>query len=155
MNTNRSKRGRAVAMWVTAVALIVALTGLALTGCDSDTEPTDDVQGIALTESDDGASFAVAVGDAVTVTLAGNPTTGYTWESDMSEEDASLLSMVGDEPAYTPDDVDPEVAGSGGVYTFTFEAVASGQVELKLKYWRSFEPETEPIQTFSADLTIE
>ena len=152
MNKSAYKR---LAIRVAAVALVLTLAGLALASCGSDTEPTDDVQGIALTEADDGASFTVAVGDTVAITLAGNPTTGYAWESDMSEEDASLLNMVGDEPAYTPDDVDPEVVGSGGVYTFTYEAVAPGQVELKLKYWRSFEPETEPIQTFSADLTIE
>jgi predicted secreted protein len=110
---------------------------------------------LALTEADNGKSYTVDVGDSISVVLAGNPTTGYLWESAMAEQTAPLLSLVGNEATYTPDSTDPNVVGSGGKYTFIFSADGAGQVELKLKYWRPFEAQSEPLQTFTVNLTIQ
>jgi inhibitor of cysteine peptidase len=139
---------------VAVAALVFAVAGTALVGCDS---AKDDGAGttVALTQADDGKSYTVGVGDTITVELEGNPTTGYAWASDLSAEDAALLTLVGGEPAYAGEETGSDVVGAGGTYTFTFTADSAGQLELKLKYWRSFEPDTEPIETFSVDLTIE
>jgi inhibitor of cysteine peptidase len=110
---------------------------------------------LSLAEADNGKAFTLNVGDTMTVTLAGNPTTGYEWTADLTDEAAALLVAAEDDPAYLADTVDPNVVGSGGMYTFTFTAAAAGQVELKLKYWRSFEPDTAPVQTFTATITIQ
>jgi inhibitor of cysteine peptidase len=110
---------------------------------------------LALTEADNGKSYTVKVGDTISVVLAGNPTTGYLWESAMAEEVSPLLTLNGGEATYTPDNVGTNVVGSGGKYTFIFTAAAAGQVELKLKYWRSFEAQAEPLQTFGVTITIQ
>jgi inhibitor of cysteine peptidase len=46
------------------------------------------------------------------------------------------------------------VVGSGGVYTFIFEAVAPGQGVLKLEYARPWEEGMAPIQTYSVTVTV-
>jgi inhibitor of cysteine peptidase len=145
MNTRASK---SFAIWASVLAVIVALVALTVAGCGSSKGT------LALTEADNGRSFTAKVGDTISVVLAGNPTTGYLWEAALADDATTLLTLVG-EPAYAPDKVATGVVGSGGMYTFTFSAAAAGQVELKLKYWRPFEAEANPLQTFSANITIE
>ncbi len=143
--------------WTSLLALAVALVAVAALGCGSDTDAQDNILSdgsLGLTQADNGKSFTVSVGDTIRVTIAGNPTTGYQWESDLTEQSATLLTLAG-EPAYVADAVAEDVVGSGGTYTFTFIAADPGQAELKLKYWRSFEPEAEPAETFAANITIE
>jgi len=152
MNRSASK---SLAILITVSVFVIAGTGLILAGCGSNDGPTGETQTITLTEADTGTALTIGVGDRILVMLAGNMTTGYAWESDMSEEDAALLTLVGGEPSYAMEEGDSDIVGAGGTFTFTFEAVAAGQVDLKLKYWRSFEPEVEPIETFSIALTIE
>jgi inhibitor of cysteine peptidase len=163
------------------LALVVALVALAAVACGSDADTPDaDISGagttvtstddstvtsadgtgaatssLLLTEADSNKSFTVSVGDTVTVVLAGNMTTGYQWALALAEGAADLLEPADDQPAYVPDSVAEGVVGSGGKYTFVFTAAAAGQVELRLKYWRSFEPQAEPVQTFTANITIE
>jgi predicted secreted protein len=135
-------------------------TGPSVTDSTGDTtvgpadQPISTVATLALTEADNSKSFTVHVGDTISVVLAGNPTTGYSWESALADEATALLTLVG-EPAFAQDKVGANVVGSGGKYTFTFSAAAAGQVELKLKYWRPFEAQAEPLQTFSASITIQ
>ncbi len=152
MNTRAFKN---LAIGAAVITLALATAGLVFAGCASDKESDVDTPTMALTESDNGASLTVGVGDTITITLAGNPTTGYSWESDLSEADVALLTLVGGEPTYQADETDTDVVGAGGTYTFTFEAAAAGQAELKLKYWRSFEAQAEPLETFTIYLTIE
>lgn len=163
---------KSATVWTSLMFLALALVALAAVSCGSDsdndtatttvpstdgttTDSTTIEAALALTEADNGKTFTLDVGDTMTVTLAGNPTTGYEWTADLSDEVASLLVAAEDDPAYLADTVAPNVVGSGGMYTFTFTAAAAGQVELKLKYWRSFEADTAPIQTFSAPITIQ
>ncbi len=176
MNTRTSK---SFAIWTVVLALVVASAALALTGCGTEADQngsatTDgstpappagettvtDAQGAAmeaatlvLTEADNGKSFTLSVGDTIAIVLEGNPTTGYAWESAMPEEAAPLMTLVG-EPLFQQSTVGTNVVGAGGTYTFTFAAAATGQVELKLKYWRSFEAQAEPLQTFAVNLTV-
>ncbi len=55
----------------------------------------------------------------------------------LDEGDVTLLEQVG-EPVYTPDQTESDVVGSGGVYTFTFKAVAEGEAAVKLVYSRAW-----------------
>jgi predicted secreted protein len=156
-----SYRGKKIAIWAAALVLVAAMIAVAAAACGSDAEDTDGAnqdtagKGLALTEADNGGDFTVKVGDTIAVTLVGNMTTGYEWASDMSAEDAALLTLSGSGPVYEPDEVQEDIVGSGGKFIFTFTAAAAGQVELKLKHWRAFEPDTAPIDTFTANITIE
>ena len=95
------------------------------------------------------------VGDTISVVLDGNPTTGYSWESALADEAAPLLTLNGGTAIYTPDKRGRRASWAPAASTpSSSPQAATGQVELELKYWRSFEAQAEPLQTFSATITI-
>lgn len=160
----KTRVSKSLVIWPILIALFLALTGFAIAGCDSSTadaagDTTDNTavigSALTLTADDNGKSYTVSVGDTITVVLEGNPTTGYTWESDLLATGFATLILLDDEPLYTPAETDSQIVGGGGTFTFDFQAITAGPAEIKLKYWRPFEPETEPLETFSVDLTIE
>lgn len=104
---------------------------------------------VKVTEDQNGQTITVKQGDTVSVAIAGNPTTGYMWE--VAEVDQSILASAG-EPDYK---TDSNLIGAGGLYTFKFTAESTGTTTLKLKYYRSFEPDVEPIQTFEITIIVE
>jgi inhibitor of cysteine peptidase len=85
------------------------------------------------TQSEDGTSLQVRVGDIVVVRLPETPTTGYRWA--VVESDDAILG-----PQST-DFVQGAGAGigGGGVRTFRFQAKSAGATELQLKRWREWE----------------
>ncbi len=139
--------------YATAVAAVIllAIVVAAAAGCGTSADAAKGT--LKLTQADDGKTFAVAASDIIQVVIPGNPTTGYEWVAVLVDKDAALIQQVG-EAAYAPDSTDDGVVGSGGVYTFTFKALAEGQATLKLAYARPWES-AQPAQTFSATLNIE
>ena len=101
-----------------------------------------------LSEEDAGSTVQLSVGEAMEVVLDGNPTTGFSWET--AAADASVLRQLG-EPGFEPD---TELLGSGGTFTFRFEAVASGQTLLQLVYLRPWETAVQPAKTFEVTVTV-
>jgi len=100
------------------------------------------------TKAENGQLIALVVGQEILVKLEGNPTTGYTWELD--KDASSGMEQVG-EPDYS---ADSSATGSGGIFKFRFKAVEAGEHSLHLKYWRTFEPDTPPIETFGLKINI-
>jgi inhibitor of cysteine peptidase len=139
-------------IWTAVLGLVVALVAIVIVGCGSDADTSGGP--LQLGEPDNGKAFTVSIGDTITVVLVGNPTTGYAWSADLSQEAAALLESAG-EPEYAADPTEGDIVGAGGAYTFTFTAKAKGEADLDLIYWRSFEADVEPIDTFTAKITIE
>jgi inhibitor of cysteine peptidase len=102
-----------------------------------------------LSEEDAGSTVELRVGDTLEVVLDGNPTTGFLWET--AAVDASVLKQLG-EPEFEPDTA---LIGSGGKFTFRFEAAASGQTLLKLVYHRPWEKDIPPEKTFEVNVTVQ
>lgn len=102
---------------------------------------------LALSEADNGATFQVAAGGKVAITLPGNPTTGYIWQ--VTANDESILAPLGN--AFTPDS---DAAGAGGLEQFDFQAVAPGTVTLELANSRPWESDVAPEQTFTAVIEV-
>ena len=131
------------------VAAVVLAGGLFVGFSNDDGAPDGPSATLELTVDDSGGSITLSPGDTFTVTLVGNPTTGYSWEA--TAFDDTVLEMIG-EPGYAPDS--DLVVGSGGVYTFTFEATAVGEADLSLVYHRAWEDDVEPIETFTVHVTV-
>ena len=93
--------------------------------------------------------MTVKVGDIIQVVLKGNPTTGYTWSANLSEQDASILEQMGD-PSFVSD---TQLIGSGGTFTFRFKALKAGEATLKLVYARPWES-VPPLETFSVTVKV-
>lgn len=106
---------------------------------------------LAITESDAGQAVIVAKGGEVTVTLTGNPTTGYTWAL-ISGNDA-VLKSAGD-AVYEAAKMPAGMVGSGGTYTFTFSAITTGTAALKFGYARPWEKDVAPAKTFTVSVVV-
>jgi len=77
------------------------------------------------------------------IELEGNATTGHSWVYTMSPE--GVICELSNE--YIPDKTNGGIAGSGGKFIFTFEAVSEGEAELVFSYLRKWETGVPPIKT--------
>jgi inhibitor of cysteine peptidase len=124
----------------------LSITALLLTaGCGSS-------RAITRNQSADGTTVELAPDQTLVLTLASNPSTGYSWA--VAAIDESILQQQGD-PTYTASPArDPQVVGAGGTETFRFRALASGQTTLQLIYRRPWEQDVPPIETFTLTATV-
>ena len=104
---------------------------------------------LPLTTSDNGTKVNAFVGQELVITLAGNPSTGYTWEP--KDLDPSMFLQVG-ETQFTSSD--PNLVGSGGTQTLTLRTLKTGTVTLTLVYHRPWETGVAPADTFSVVLLV-
>ena len=86
---------------ILVLLVLGVIMACSLAGCGGKTE--------AVTEEMNGQTITLEKGQTLSLTLAGNPTTGYTWE--ISEVDENILASAG-EPDYSSDS---NLIGSGGV----------------------------------------
>ena len=142
---------------------ILLIVSLALSGCMQTTAPNPnpgvatneailmetDQAPLTLTEEQNGGTVALKVNDLVRVQIDGNPTTGFTWETE--NLDASLLAQVG-KTEFTRNS---NLVGAGGTFTFTFKALKAGVTHLRLIYHRTFEKNTPPAQIFDVTVDIQ
>jgi len=128
-----------------AVALlgaILAVAALLAAGCSTASVPLE------LTGDDNGSTQQLGVGQELRITLESNQTTGYRWAID--GQLPPQLEQVG-EPAYSSES---KMVGAGGQEAWTFKGTRAGSGELKLKYWRSFEPTAQPAETFAVTVKV-
>jgi inhibitor of cysteine peptidase len=120
---------------------------LSIAGVLADTAPSAP----ALTASDNGKTITAQVGQQITVTLKGNPTTGYLWS--VAGVSSNTVGQVG-EVEYKRDEVGKGVVGSGGVFVATFKAVKPGPTTVRMEYRRPWEKDTPPAETFAVMLDV-
>jgi inhibitor of cysteine peptidase len=115
------------------------LAGLVLSACGAQ----------QITENMDGQTVTVKPGETFTITLTGNPTTGYGWQ--MADLNTAVLKILS-EPSYKPDTL---MTGSGGTYVYKFEAVGAGTATIKFNYLRAWEKNKLPYKTFTITVAVE
>lgn len=106
------------------------------------------VQAVELTETDNGRKISISEGESISLTLAGNPTTGYLWK--LVAVDSDVLTAEA-EPVFTADST---LTGSGGKFKFRFTPLKTGSTAIKLVYHRPWEKDQKPIQTFQAYVSV-
>jgi inhibitor of cysteine peptidase len=94
-----------------------------------------------------GKTVRLHPGDKLVVSLAANPSTGYSWH--VLRLSRSLVKLTG--TRYIPRR--PVRPGSGGTYVLTFRAVGAGTTRLKLGYVRSG-PTDPPARTYVLTLVV-
>ena len=102
---------------------------------------------ITLTEADKGKTIDVQQGTEVLIRLNENPTTGYRWAIDQSDD--TVLPLQGSNFASSPS----AAVGAGGTRLFTFTANQPGTVHLQLKRWREWQGDSSIIERY--DVTIQ
>jgi inhibitor of cysteine peptidase len=130
----------------TLFSLLILAVVLVLLGAFFLTRPHE----LILTEADAGQTIELEVGEEFAVKLAGNPTTGYTWE--MATSEAAVVEQVG-EPNYE-EESEGGLVGAGGHVTLHFKATRAGQQLLQLVYHRPWEEEVAPLNTFDVTVVV-
>jgi len=103
---------------------------------------------ITLTRADHGKSIEVQVGDLITVSLDENPTTGFRWAIDKSDDD--VVALQSSEYAAASG----SRMGGGGQRVVTFEARKAGVAVIHLKLWREWEGDQSITQRFAVTLRV-
>ncbi len=101
-------------------------------------------RGLLLEEPDSGSIIYLTQGDALSVRLPANPSTGFTWS--VAANAPSVLAPGGDprfEPPPTPR------PGAGGSQTVEFRVAGGGAAFLQLVYRRPSEKDAAPARTWS------
>ncbi len=122
--------------------ILLMLVILALSACAGN-------QTVSLTKADTGKTVDLAPGDELEVKLEGNITTGFAWEA--RDFDSAVLELAGGEPEYKSES---DLVGGGGVFTFRFKAKAADSTAVHFIYYRSFEPDVPPIETFDVTVNV-
>ena len=112
--------------WMLILMSAISILLLPLTSCTTST---------SLTNTDNGKTIQVHVGDEIAIALASSPTTGYKWA--IQKSDGRLLTLKQSNFSASSNAI-----GSSGTQMFTFVAKSAGTANLQLKYWRSFAGDT-------------
>lgn len=118
-------------------------------GSGSGTVQVSPPEQVNLTASDNGQNLTLFAGQELVIQLAGNPSTGNTWEVKDLEE--GMFQQVG-EAVFAASN--PNLVGSSGTQTLTFRVLKTGPAALTLVYHRPWETKVAPLQTFSITATV-
>jgi len=86
------------------------------------------------------AAIQIGAGELFAIELAGNPTTGYTWQV---HADSQHLELLGQE--FEPGG---EGVGAGGQEVFRFRVLAAGETEIACEYRRPWDKEVRDTRRF-------
>jgi inhibitor of cysteine peptidase len=121
------------------LAMMMSILAWLLTGCTKTP---------SLSETDNGKTIQVHVGEEIDLALTSNASTGFAWTIEKSNN--ALLTLKHSDYRGSSN-----VPGSSGTQTFTFMAKSPGTVTLQLKYWRSFEGDKSIEQRFAVVIQIQ
>ncbi len=141
-----------IGLWCIVVLLFSALwlagcgpAGDALSGADV---APPEMNEIALGDQDNGRKIEVQQGQILAISLASNPTTGYSWQP--ADLDESILEPVGEAQFQAQSNL----VGASGIETLRFKAGGAGTTALKLVYHRPWEKDVEPLERFEVEVTV-
>jgi inhibitor of cysteine peptidase len=136
----------------------VLLILLSLPSSYSGTEPMDPPKAmLRITETDNGRTLNVHIGDSIQITLPENASTGYRWDIDgYTLDQLEKISKESNYPKSNPKSNQLEaVIGSGGTMSFIFQAKSAGKASIGLKYWRAWEGDASIVKRFHLRLNIQ
>ncbi|MGO3984424.1 protease inhibitor I42 family protein [Pseudomonas sp. SAS7] len=129
---------------MTAPRLLVPLSFALLCACAQ--QPTQPVELDAESE----CPTRLQIGQALTLSLPSNPSTGYRWRVENSA--SSVLRILSPEVYSAPEE--EEVVGSAGVSTWRFLANSTGDAQLVLVYQQPWAADVAPVQTFDCKVIV-
>ena len=103
---------------------------------------------ITITKTDNGKSLYFKKGSQFSVVLDGNPTTGFSWY--VTSLDTTIAAQTG---AYDYQ-ANTNLLGSPGKFTFKFHVKEAGSTILKFHYFRSFEKNVAPVDSFYINIIV-
>jgi len=109
----------------------------------------NDIQSkIGISESDAGKQLVTRQGDILAITLAANPTTGYTWTAAVNN--SGVISTPG-YGFYQQTPTKTLMAGVGGTQVWSLKAIQPGTTTLTFSYGRGKE---KPVKSYNWNLIV-
>jgi inhibitor of cysteine peptidase len=138
--------------WALLILLGVLLLGGWGCGGSNRSYATDGGNGsvVTLTQTDQGKSVRVGVGEKVEVTLPENPTTGFQWALEPNPD--QILKLEGS--TYVPPAPQTK-PGGGGTQIFSFSGQTPGTATLQFKLWREWQGDASVRQRFSVTVQVQ
>ncbi len=102
-----------------------------------------------LTDADKGKTIQVHQGDEIVIQLKENPTTGYRWAIDKTDDKV----LASQNPDFSP--TPGTGIGGSGTRIFTFIAHQPGTVHLQLKLWRSWIGDSSITDRYDVTITVQ
>jgi inhibitor of cysteine peptidase len=121
------------------IMVVIAVTVLA--GC-ADRQPVH-------LKVDRDTAVTIEKEQVVEVALEANPTTGYTWQVELSQQAGSVRRLGEGKYKSSADRI-----GSGGIMSYRFEGVQRGQAIVVFKYLRTWEKGIAPVKTYNLTITV-
>jgi inhibitor of cysteine peptidase len=142
--------------------LLLPLALVAFVGCTVGSSPTpapsvapaSPPAAVHLDESANGTTVTVAPGTPITLELASNATTGYSWVP-ITLPDYGIVAIDGPtEGVYVAPTSQPGLAGAGGTQVWSLHSTKAGTTTFGLGYLRSWESSVPPVDTFSVTFVV-
>lgn len=145
------------------IAMLLVTTAVVFAaGCAEEPETTEnETQGVSeqispatpetgqvITAADNGTSISLKNGETFTLQLRENPSTGYSWELNVSEG----LSVLSDE--YIQDEAAEDKVGVPGTHSWIIQAVDQGSQQVNGIYKRSWENTTGTEDNFTLAVEV-
>lgn len=117
---------------------------------NNETEANETVEtGQIVTEADNGTSINIINGENFTLQLRENPSTGYSWQLNVSEG----LNILSDN--YTQDEASEDMVGVGGNHTWLIEALSEGSQQVNGIYKQEWMNTTGTEDNFTLTVEVE
>jgi inhibitor of cysteine peptidase len=105
-----------------------------------------------ITEAENGTNISLENGSTFILRLKENPTTGYSWELNLSQ---GLNNISGKYyPPEQPEGIKKPLVGAGGVHVWEIKAVAEGSQQVTGIYKRSWEKVTGQEENFTLNVEV-
>ncbi|WP_292387100.1 protease inhibitor I42 family protein [Methanosarcina sp. UBA5] len=105
-----------------------------------------------ITEADNGTSISLENGSTFFLRLKENPTTGYSWELNLSQ---GLNNISGEYyPPEQPEGIEQPLVGAGGVHLWKIKAVSEGSQQVTGIYKRPWEKVTGNEEKFTLNVEV-
>ncbi|WP_410509240.1 protease inhibitor I42 family protein [Methanosarcina hadiensis] len=104
--------------------------------------------GQIITEAENGRSISIKNGEIFILQLRENPSTGYSWELNVSEG----LNILSD--GYTEDEAPENQVGVPGTHSWTIEAASQGSQQVNGIYKRPWENMTGTEENFTLNVEV-
>lgn len=117
-----------------------------------ETSNTSSLKQQIITEADNGTSISLENGSTFYLKLKENPTTGYSWELNLSQ---GLNNISGKYyPPEQPEGIKEPLVGAGGVHLWEIKAVSKGSQQVIGIYKRSWEKLTGEEEKFILNVKV-
>ena len=155
-----------ITLTMITIILLIALAGCGANNSQADTSGENSATNqqllpiisgkaasLSLDASADGSTQQLKKGEVMSVTLEANPSTGYSWFVNISDQKV-IIQMAETEYQEASPNTTP-ILGAPVEKTFLFQAVEAGQATITLDYKRGWETDVAPEQMITIMVEVQ